>query len=53
MLFKEAFNFYKLLCGNNVLKQKTLHSSMAHVYALLYNAAKQTVFMLMLHSIHN
>jgi hypothetical protein len=31
-----------LLCGNNALKQKTLHSSMAYyVHVLLYNAGKQ------------
>jgi hypothetical protein len=35
------FNFYTLLCGNNALKQKTVHSSMAYyVHVLLYNAAK-------------
>jgi hypothetical protein len=35
------FNFY-MLCGNNALKQKTVHSSMAYyVHVLLYNAAKQ------------
>jgi hypothetical protein len=36
------FNFYTLLCGNNALEQKTVHSSMAcYVYVLVYNAAKQ------------
>jgi hypothetical protein len=36
------FNFYMLLCGNNALKQKADHSSMAYyVHVLLYNAAKQ------------
>jgi hypothetical protein len=36
------FKFYMLLCGNNALEQKTVHSSMAYyVHVLLYNAAKQ------------
>jgi hypothetical protein len=37
-----SFNFYMLLYGNNALKQKTVHSSMAYyVHVLLYKAAKQ------------
>jgi hypothetical protein len=36
------FNFYMLLCGNNALKQKTVHPSVAYyVNVLLYDAAKQ------------
>jgi NADH:ubiquinone oxidoreductase subunit 3 (subunit A) len=31
-----------LVCGNNALEQKTVHSSMTYyVHVLLYNAAKQ------------
>jgi hypothetical protein len=31
-----------LLCGNDVLKQKTIHSSLAcYVHVLLYNATEQ------------
>jgi hypothetical protein len=36
------FNVYMLLCGNNALKQKAVHSSVAYyVHILLYHAAKQ------------
>jgi hypothetical protein len=41
--FAELMNykFYALLCGNNALKQKTVHSFMVfYVHVLLYNAAK-------------
>jgi hypothetical protein len=44
MLLKETYNFYVLPCGNNALKQETVHSSMAcclHVF--LYNAAKYSL----------
>jgi predicted membrane protein len=36
------FNFCMLLCGNNALKQKIVHSSMVYyVCVLLYNAANR------------
>jgi hypothetical protein len=54
MLLKKAFNIYMLLCGNNALKQKAVHSSMAcYVHVLLYNAAKQTGYVLTLRSFCN
>jgi hypothetical protein len=35
------YKFYSLLCGNNALKQKTVHLFMIfYVHVLLYNAAK-------------
>lgn len=38
---KEDFNCYMLLCGNNNLKQKTVHVPMAcYVHALKMNAEK-------------
>jgi hypothetical protein len=41
MLEKEAFNSYALLSGSSLLKQSTVHSSMAcYVHALAYNAAE-------------
>lgn len=41
MFLKGAFNLYMLLCGNNVLKQKTCHSAMAYyVHVILDNTAK-------------
>jgi hypothetical protein len=40
------FNVYMLLCGNNALKQKTVHSSMTYyVHVLLYNIAKQNRYL--------
>jgi hypothetical protein len=37
-----GLNFCVLLCGNNAMIQKTVHSSMAcYVHVLLHNAAKQ------------
>jgi hypothetical protein len=40
MLLKETFNVYMLLCENNALKQKILHSFIAcYVHVLQYNAA--------------
>jgi hypothetical protein len=42
MLLKEVFNSYMLLCGNNALKRKTVHSSTAYyVHVLTHNEAKQ------------
>jgi hypothetical protein len=41
MLLKEAFNFYTLLFGNNTIKQKTVHLSIAcYAHVFPYNAAK-------------
>jgi hypothetical protein len=41
MLLNEAFNFYMVLCGNNILKQKTVHSCMTYyVHVPLYNAER-------------
>jgi hypothetical protein len=41
ILLKKAFNFYMLLCGDNVLKQDTVHLPMAcYVHVLLYSAAR-------------
>jgi hypothetical protein len=40
MFLKEAFNFYTLLCANNALIQKTVHSSTAHVHVGPQNTAK-------------
>jgi hypothetical protein len=42
-----------LLCGENILKQKTVHSSMTYcVHVILYNAEKH-VYMLTLRSVRN
>jgi hypothetical protein len=40
LLLKGAFNINMVLCGNNALKQKTVHSSTTcYVHVLLYNVA--------------
>jgi hypothetical protein len=37
MLLKEALNFHMLLCGNNALKPKTVHLSVAcYVYVAYF-----------------
>jgi hypothetical protein len=37
-----AFNFYIVLYGNNAMKQKTVHFSMACLVSVfIYNTAKQ------------
>jgi hypothetical protein len=54
MMLKEAFKFSSLVCGNNAAKQKTIHSSPAYyVHALLYNIARQAVYVLTLCSFDN
>jgi hypothetical protein len=43
-----------LLCGNNALKEKTVHSSMPYyVHVLLYNAAKHLDYVVTLHIFRN
>jgi hypothetical protein len=42
IMLKDVFNVYMLLCGNNELIQKTVHSSMIYyVHVLPYNVPYQ------------
>jgi hypothetical protein len=41
ILLMEVFAFYVLLCGNNALKQETVHSSMTcYVHVIVYNTVR-------------
>jgi NADH:ubiquinone oxidoreductase subunit 3 (subunit A) len=43
-----------LLCGNNALKQKTVHSSMAYyIQVILYNVSETDVYLLKIRNFRN
>jgi hypothetical protein len=50
MLLKQTFNLFLLLCGNNALKRKTAHISMAHTYTSI-KRNKIEVYVLTFHSL--